>query len=150
MPNASIAVLREEALSASRLVALRKITSLPAACRSNGSLEGEQPRAPGARVTAPAAVAAAAAVADADIALAARVHAVDQLLAAALQPVGLADGGRLDAAPGRLVGAVLAEIFLSIELVEHIAHAHLVHRRVIEGDAHPAWGGDHDIGVAED
>src|SRR3546814_5301176 len=80
MPNASIAVLREEALSASRLVALRKITSLPAACRSNGSLEGEQPRAPGARVTAPAAVAAAAAVADADIALAARVHAVDQLL----------------------------------------------------------------------
>src|SRR3546814_5352132 len=89
MPNASIAVLREEALSASRLVALRKITSLPAACRSNGSLEGEQPRAPGARVTAPAAVAAAAAVADADIALAARVHAVDQLLAAALQPVGL-------------------------------------------------------------
>src|SRR3546814_12297031 len=85
MPNASIAVLREEALSASRLVALRKITSLPAACRSNGSLEGGQPRAPGARVTAPAAVAAAAAVADADIALAARVHAVDPLLAAALR-----------------------------------------------------------------
>src|SRR3546814_10012140 len=64
MPNASIAVLREEALSASRLVALRKITSLPAACRSDGSLEGEQPRAPCARVAAPAAVAAAASVAD--------------------------------------------------------------------------------------
>src|SRR3546814_13926288 len=74
MPRASIAVLREEALSASRLVALRKITPLPAACGNGGSLEGEQPRAPGARVAAPAAVAAAAAVADADIALAARVH----------------------------------------------------------------------------
>src|SRR3546814_20590055 len=110
MPNASIAVLREEALSASRLVALRKITSLPAACRSDGSLEGEQPRAPCARVAAPAAVAAAASVADADVALAARVHAVDQLLAADLQPVGLADGGRLAAALGRLVGTVLAAI----------------------------------------
>src|SRR3546814_19810976 len=93
MPNASIAVLREEALSASRLVALRKITSLPAACRSDGSLEGEQPRAPCARVAAPAAVAAAASVADAAVALAARVHAVDQFLAAALQPVGLSAGG---------------------------------------------------------
>src|SRR3546814_11468790 len=81
MPNASIAVLREEALSASRLVALRKITSLPAACRSDGSLEGEQPRAPCARVAAPGAVAAAAAVANADIAPEARVPAVAQLLA---------------------------------------------------------------------
>src|SRR3546814_8273894 len=80
MPRASIAVLREEALSASRLVALRKITPLPAACGNGGSLEGEQPRAPGARVAAPAAVATAAAVADADIALEARVHAVDQLI----------------------------------------------------------------------
>src|SRR3546814_8101967 len=128
MPRASIAVLREEALSASRLVALRKITPLPAACGNGGSLEGEQPRAPGARVAAPAAVAAAAAVADADIALAARVHAVDQLLAAALQPVGLADGGRLDAALGRLVGAVLAEIVVGIELVAQLAHAQLDHR----------------------
>src|SRR3546814_10552396 len=74
MPNASIAVLREEALSASRLVALRKITSLPAACRSDGSLEGEQPRAPCARVAAPAAVAAAASVADADVALRSEEH----------------------------------------------------------------------------
>src|SRR3546814_11270499 len=110
MPNASIAVLREEALSASRLVALRKITSLPAACRSDGSLEGEQPRAPCARVAAPAAVAAAASVADADVALEARVHAVDPLLAAALQPVGLAAGGRVAAALVPLLGWVFAAI----------------------------------------
>src|SRR3546814_18027115 len=106
MPNAPIAVLREEALSASRLVALRKITSLPAACRRDGSLEGEQPRAPCARVAAPAAVAGAAAVANADIALAALQHAVDQLLAPALQPDGVAAAARLDAAPGPPVGAV--------------------------------------------
>src|SRR5690606_16304240 len=123
MPKASIAVLREEALSASRLGVLRKITSLPAACRGDGSLEGEQPRAPGARVAAPATVAAAAAVADADVALASRMHAVDQFLAAALQPVGLADGGRLDAALGRLAGAVFAEVVVGIELVAQLAHA---------------------------
>src|SRR3546814_18451033 len=105
MPNASIAVLGEEALSASRLVVLRKITPLPAACGNGGSLEGEQPRAPCARVAAPAAVAAAAAVDDADIALAARGHAVDQRLAAASPPDSLHAGCRHDAAIGRMVGA---------------------------------------------
>src|SRR5690606_8414911 len=132
MPSASIAVSREEALSASRLVALRKITPPSAARGDAGSLEGEHSRAPGARVTAPATVAAAAAVADAHVALAAGVHAVDQFLAAALQPVGLADAGRLDAALGRLVGAVLAEIVVGIELVAQSTHAQLDHDRVVE------------------
>src|SRR3546814_12520329 len=95
MPNASIAVLREEALSASRLVALRKITSLPAACRSDGCLEGEPPRAPCARVAAPAAVADAASVAEAAVAPAARLHAHDQPLAPALPPVHLSGGARI-------------------------------------------------------
>src|SRR5690606_25072795 len=149
MPRASIAVSREEALSASRLAVRRKITPLSAACRGGGSLEGEQPRAPCARVAAPAAVAAAAAVADADVAPAARAHAVDQLLAAALQPVGLADGGRLDATLVRLVGAVLAEIVVGIELVAQLAHAQLDHDRVVEETEHLALVGDHVLRVDE-
>src|SRR5690606_3961065 len=149
MPSASIAVSREEALSASTVVALRKITPLSAARRGGGSLEGEHPRAPGARVAAPAAVAAAAAVANAHAARAAGVHAVDQFLAAAFQPVGPADAGRVDAALGRLAGAVLAEVVVGIELVAQFAHAQFDHDRVVEEAEHLDLVGDHVLGIDE-
>src|SRR3546814_8267034 len=56
---------------------------------------------------------------------------------------------RLDAALGRLVGAVLAEIVVGIELVAQLAHAQLDHDRVVEEAEHLDLVGDHVLGVDE-
>src|SRR6478672_2735610 len=66
------------------------------------SAEGEQARTPGARIAgARGSVTAAAAVTHAHVALAPLVHAVDQFLAAAGQPVGATDLVRRQCAPLR-------------------------------------------------
>src|SRR5690606_761261 len=149
MPSASIAVLREAALSSARPEPARKITPAAPARRRRGSLEGEHPGTPGAHVAALGAVAAAAAVADANVALAARAHAPDQLVAAAVQPVGAADAGRLDAAPRRFEGAVFAEIVVGVELVAQFAHAQLDHDGAVEEAEHLDVVGDHVLRVEE-
>src|SRR5690606_10882437 len=122
MPSGSIAVPRESALSVSRVMPGRHIPA---------SADPEQARPPGARVSA-AAVAAAVAVALAElraVALAAHVHALDQLVAAAVKPVGAAHGRRVGAALLRLALAVLAELVVGLELVAQLAHAQLDHDR---------------------
>src|SRR5690606_27427226 len=99
--------------------------------RGQGSAELEHARAPAAdvglaaargAVAARARIAAAAAVAGAEIAGAALVHAVDQFLAATVQPVGAAQAGGVYPAALGLVRTVVAEIVVGVQLVLQLAH----------------------------
>src|SRR6478736_2093486 len=100
------------------------------------SAEGEQPRSPGARIAARGAVAAAAAVADAHVALTALVHAVDEFLSTAGEPVGATDLVRRQSATLGLVLAEIAEIVIGLDLVLQLAGRQLDHHRVVEETEH--------------
>ena len=64
------------------------------------------------------------------------MHAVDQLLAAAVQPLGAAKRGRVGAKAAGFAGAVVAEIVVGIELMGQLAHRQLDHHRVVEEAQH--------------
>src|SRR5690606_8360451 len=115
------------------------------------SSELEHARAPRAHVAAGAtAVAAGTAVAPAHAALAAAaVHALDQLLAAAVEPLGAADLVRLQAAALGLVLAEVAELVVRVQFVLQLAHRQLDHDRVVEEAEHRHLVGDHVVGIAE-
>src|SRR5690606_15537088 len=134
MPTASISVPAERAFSVSTVTPAGQ--AKPVAAKP-GSAELEHARAPAADVGGAAAgIAAAAAVAGAEIALAALVHAVDQFLAAAVQPVGATQDGHVDAAARNLVGAIVAEVVVGVQLVLQLAHRQLDHHRVVEEAQH--------------
>src|SRR6478672_1984266 len=155
IPIASINVPAERAFSASRVTPSGQAKPADA---NGGSAELEHARAPAARVrlaaarravTAGAAVAAGLAVAAAVIALAALVHAVDQFLATAVEPVGATQGGRVDAAAAGFVRAVIAEVVVGVELMLQLAHRQFDHHRVVEEAQHLDMVRDHVIRIAE-
>src|SRR5690606_7710256 len=144
MPSGPIAVPRARAVRVPPVPPGRNIAAATA------SAEAEQARAPGAGV-AGAAVAAAVAVAEAEaaVAAAAAAHALDQFVAAGVQPLGAADRGGLHAALARLALAVLTELVVGLELVAQLAHAQFHHDRVVEEAQHLDVVRDHVLRVGE-
>src|SRR5690606_11217320 len=109
---------------------------------------------PGARIAAPGGrgVAAAAAVARTQAATATPatgMHALDQLLATRVQPVGAADLLRFQAAALGLCLAVVAEVVVGLEFVRQLAHRQCDHDRVVEEAQYLHVVGDHVVRIAE-
>src|SRR5690606_35707113 len=103
--------------------------------------ELEHARAPGPRIAASRgrAVATAAAVARAQAATATTatgVHALDQLLAARIEPVGATDLLGFQATALGLRFAVVAEVVVGLVFMRQLAHRQLDHDRIVEEAEH--------------